>query len=154
MKRSDELLGQDNYFHRSFNMRMTLAKKGLLGHNEGMELETEEWRSNDMKAFAIIAQGVEVQHQSKIHNATSAKQAWEILREYYNKQNIHNRVALTRRLNDFRMDANVSIIEHLDKFDELMTAMETASMKRGRSCFCLEACQMNTTRSCRSSRTV
>ena len=65
MKKPVDLLGSSNYYHWEFNMRMTLARKGLLEHIAGVKPEaarTVEWRANDMKAFAIIAQGIEVEH--------------------------------------------------------------------------------------------
>lgn len=66
MKRPDDLLGSENYFHWEFNMRMTLARKGLLDHirTEKKENEmTNEWRVFDEKAYAIVAQGIEVEQQ-------------------------------------------------------------------------------------------
>ncbi|DBA04243.1 TPA: hypothetical protein N0F65_009478, partial [Lagenidium giganteum] len=63
-------------------MRMTMARKCLLEHIEVVKPENEktsEWRTNDMKAFAIIAQGFEIEHQSKIRNAHSALEAWQTL---------------------------------------------------------------------------
>ena len=58
MKKPDDLLGTDNYFHWEFNMKMTLARKGLLEHILEVKSEqemTEDWKVKDMKAFAIIA---------------------------------------------------------------------------------------------------
>lgn len=123
MKRPENLLGSDNYFHWEFNMRMKLARKGLLIHiiKEVKENEmTDSWRVLDLKAFAIIAQGIEVEHQSKIRNAQAAKHAWD----YYNRSNIQNRVALTRRLHEFKMEEGSSMSNHLDRFGELVVAME------------------------------
>lgn len=127
MKKPDDLLGTDNYFHWEFNMKMTLARKGLLEHILEVKLEqemTEDWKVKDMKAFAIIAQGIEVKHQTKIRHARTAKEAWETLRDYYNKTNLQNRVALTRRLHEFRMDEGGDMVSHLDRFDELVLSME------------------------------
>ena len=56
-------------------MCMTLARKGLLAHVEVVELEnevTEAWLVSDAKSLDIIAQGVEIQHQTKIWSATRA----------------------------------------------------------------------------------
>ena len=88
-------------------MKMTLARKGLLTYI--MEMKSEEksesdWDVKDMKASAIIDQGLEVEHQSKIRHASTAKEVWDTLREYYNKQNLQNRVALNRKLHEFRIE--------------------------------------------------
>ena len=62
-KRAEVLLGNGNYYHCEYNMRMTLARKGLLAHVEVVKAEdeiTEAWLINDAKALGIIAQGVEM----------------------------------------------------------------------------------------------
>lgn len=126
-RRPKDLLGNANYFHWEFNMRMTLARKGLADHLVVVTTEaevTEAWRVSDMKALAIIAQGLEVVHQSKVRAARTAKEAWDTLAEYYNRRNLQNRVTLTRRLHEFRMDAGASMETHLDNFDELVIAMQ------------------------------
>ena len=127
MKKPDDLLSNDNYFHWEFNMKMTLARKGLLEHVREVKSEDEmtaDWKVKDLKAFAIIAQGIEVEHQSKIRNARTAKEVWDTLRDFYNKRNLQNRVALTRRLHEFRMDEGGDMVSHLDQFDELVLSME------------------------------
>uniref|UniRef100_H3H7F9 CCHC-type domain-containing protein n=1 Tax=Phytophthora ramorum TaxID=164328 RepID=H3H7F9_PHYRM len=127
-KRAEVLLGSGNYFHWEYNMRMTLARKGLLAHVQKVKAEseiTEAWLVNDAKALGIIAQGVELQHQTKIRSATRAIQAWGTLREFYNRTTLHNRVTMTRRLHDFKMDDGTSMAKHLDDFDELVVGLQT-----------------------------
>uniref|UniRef100_A0AAV1V3C8 Polyprotein n=1 Tax=Peronospora matthiolae TaxID=2874970 RepID=A0AAV1V3C8_9STRA len=41
VKRAEFLLGSGNYFHWEFNMRMTLARKGLLVHVEVVKEESD-----------------------------------------------------------------------------------------------------------------
>ncbi|DAZ95324.1 TPA: hypothetical protein N0F65_002431, partial [Lagenidium giganteum] len=84
----------------------------------------DERRVRDEKAFAIIAQGVEVDHQSKIRHATSTKQAWDLLRDHYNRSNLQNRITLTRKLHEFKMDTGSRMASHLDRFGELVVSME------------------------------
>ena len=79
-KRTEVLLGSAKYYHWEYNMRMTLAREGLLGHIMAVKDEndiTDAWLVNDAKALGIIAQGVEIQHQTKIRSATRAMDAWE-----------------------------------------------------------------------------
>ncbi|KAE8981371.1 hypothetical protein PR001_g24021, partial [Phytophthora rubi] len=127
-KRAEVLLGSGNYFHWEYNMRMTLARKGLLAHVQAVKVEsdiTEAWLVNDAKALGIIAQGVELQHQTKIRSATRAIEAWGTLREFYNRTTLHNRVTMTRRLHEFKMDDGASMSKHLDAFDELVVGLQT-----------------------------
>ncbi|KAE9084569.1 hypothetical protein PF010_g20777 [Phytophthora fragariae] len=127
-KRAEVLLGSGNYFHWEYNMRMTLARKGLLAHVQGVKVEseiTEAWLVNDAKALGITAQGVELQHQTKIRSVTRAIEAWGTLREFYNRTTLHNRVTMTRRLYEFKMDDGESMSKHLDAFDELVVGLQT-----------------------------
>ncbi|GMF16735.1 unnamed protein product [Phytophthora lilii] len=126
-KRAEVLLGSGNYFHWEFNMRMTLARKGLLEHVLVIKPEneiTEGWLMNDAKALGIIAQGVELQHQTKIRSATRAMEAWGTLRDFYNRSTLHNRVTMTRRLHEFKMEDGSTMSKHLDAFDELVVGLQ------------------------------
>ncbi|OWY97688.1 LOW QUALITY PROTEIN: polyprotein [Phytophthora megakarya] len=119
-KRAEVLLGSGNYFHWEYNMRMTLARKGLLVHVQVDKLEseiTEAWLVNDAKALAIIAQG--------IRSAVRAMDAWNTLREYYNRTTLHNHVAMTMRLHEFKMEEGTLMAKHLDAFDELVVGLQT-----------------------------
>ena len=74
-KKADVILGSDNYFHWEFVMRMTLAREGLLAHIQMVKPEEEmnvSWILNDMKALGLIAQGVALEHHTKIRSATTA----------------------------------------------------------------------------------
>ncbi|DBA00738.1 TPA: hypothetical protein N0F65_001209 [Lagenidium giganteum] len=72
---------------------------------------------------AIIAQGIEREHQSKIRNATSARQAWSPARLLQPKQ-LAEPCRRPRRLHEFKMGEGSSIATHLDRFGELVMAME------------------------------
>lgn len=127
-KRTEVLLGRGNYFHWEYNMRMTLARKGLLAHVQIVKPEneiTEMWLTNDTKALGIIAQGVELQHQTKIRMTTRAMKAWNTLRELYNRTSLHNRFTMTRRLHDFKMESGSTMAAHLYAFDELVVGLQT-----------------------------
>uniref|UniRef100_A0AAV1UUG1 Retrotransposon Copia-like N-terminal domain-containing protein n=1 Tax=Peronospora matthiolae TaxID=2874970 RepID=A0AAV1UUG1_9STRA len=41
IKSSEVILGSSNYYHWEYNMRMTLARKGLLAHVEVVKPELE-----------------------------------------------------------------------------------------------------------------
>uniref|UniRef100_A0AAV1TVN2 FCD domain-containing protein n=1 Tax=Peronospora matthiolae TaxID=2874970 RepID=A0AAV1TVN2_9STRA len=99
---------------------MTLARKGLLAHVEVEKEESEmieAWLVNDEKALGIIAQDVELQHWTKILSSTHANHAWATLGELYNRSTPHNRVTMTRRLHEDKMDAEAAMAKHLNAFD-------------------------------------
>lgn len=105
-----------------------VARKGLRGHIAAVKEEndvTEAWLVNDAKAVGIIAQGVEIQHQTKIRQVTRAIEAWLTPGDFDNRSTLHNRVVMTRRLHKFKMESGKSMAEHLDSFDELVVGLQT-----------------------------
>ncbi|CEG49229.1 putative polyprotein [Plasmopara halstedii] len=92
--------------------------------NEENEI-TEAWLVNDAKTLGIIAQGVEIQHQTKIRSASHAREAWGTLRDFYHRSTLHNRVVMTRQLHEFKMDSGTIIAEHLNSVVELVVGLQT-----------------------------
>ena len=52
-------------------------------------------------------------------------EAWATLREFYNRTTLHNRVTMTRRLHDFKMEEGSTMAAQLDAFDELVVGLQT-----------------------------
>ncbi|POM81295.1 Putative Polyprotein [Phytophthora palmivora] len=52
-------------------------------------------------------------------------EAWNTPREYYNRTTLHNRVAMPRRLHEFKMEEGTPMTKHLDAFDELVVGLQT-----------------------------
>ncbi|CEG40193.1 putative polyprotein [Plasmopara halstedii] len=86
---------------------------------------TEDWLLNDAKALGIIAQGVEIEHQTKVWSATRAMEAKGTLCDFFNRSTPRNRVVMTRRLHEFKMESGTSMAEHLDSIDELAVGLQT-----------------------------
>ncbi|KAG2786108.1 hypothetical protein PC129_g18899 [Phytophthora cactorum] len=74
-------LVEDNYFHWEFNMRLKLARKGLLPQIIKPEFDqvndhsTIEWKANDLKALGVIAGDVSLTYQVYIRGALTAAEA-------------------------------------------------------------------------------
>uniref|UniRef100_A0AAV1U1L0 Uncharacterized protein n=1 Tax=Peronospora matthiolae TaxID=2874970 RepID=A0AAV1U1L0_9STRA len=54
-KRCEVLLGSENFYHREYHMRMTLARKGLLVHVQVIKKEeemTEAWLEKALRHWA------------------------------------------------------------------------------------------------------
>lgn len=121
----NDILTDSNYFLWEFNARMALARKGLQDHvaamkpEQAMMRETAEWKANDLKALAVLAKMLSANYQSMIREATTALEAWEILRRFFVNQNLHNRVQLRKRLHDFKMNDGDNLMDHLLHFDDL-----------------------------------
>ncbi|POM70894.1 Integrase catalytic core protein [Phytophthora palmivora] len=52
-------------------------------------------------------------------------EAWNTLREYYNRTTLHNRVAKSRRLHEFKIEEGTPMVKHLDVIDELVVGLQT-----------------------------
>nr|CCA25054.1 AlNc14C272G9984 [Albugo laibachii Nc14] len=140
---------ESNYFSWEFNTRLRLMKKGLLDFIDTTKTPCIEDQAmgllkfNDMKAFAIISMFVSVKIQSMIRIANTASVAWEILRTFYMRKNMHNRVQ-KKDLYDFNLRIGGDIMNHFRKFDELCFSMQALGDVIGpdlKLVFCLEAYQ-------------
>ena len=84
---------------------MKLERNKLLDHIQMVRPKgemTDALIINDMKALELIAQCIAVEHHNRIRVETTAIQAWNISRNFYNRTTIHNRVTMTRRIHDLR----------------------------------------------------
>lgn len=124
-----DMLRDGNYFYWEFNARMKLAKKSLLDHIDATKApqandpRVEEWKVNDLKAFAIISTMIEPRFQSMVRNAGTAAEVWETLKNFFVQRNVHNRIQLRRELHEFKMAKGGNALDHLMKFDELCQTM-------------------------------
>jgi hypothetical protein len=128
------VLTDDNYFLWEFNSRMELARKGLLGHitfklDDAARRNTTEWEGDDLKALALIAWMLSPVYQSMVREARSALEAWEILRAFFVKQSLHNRVQLRKQLHEFTMSNGENLMEHVVRFDDLCARLAAVGEK-------------------------
>ncbi|POM60744.1 polyprotein [Phytophthora palmivora] len=103
-----------------------LGRKGLLAHvqvvNDPAEVD-EIWLLNDIKVLGQIAQGVSLEHHTKIRPVASVIQAWNTLRDFYNRTTIHNGVTMTRRLHEFKIEDGTTIDSRLPAESKLITSI-------------------------------
>ncbi|POM66680.1 Hypothetical protein PHPALM_17422, partial [Phytophthora palmivora] len=124
-------LVEGNYFHWEFNMRMELARKGLLPQIVKPEYDqlsdrfTAEWKTNDLKALGVIAGDVSLTYQVYIRGALTAADAWTLLEEKFNRKTLKNRLIVTKKLNNFKMEPGTRFASHVDQFKEIVLQMET-----------------------------
>uniref|UniRef100_A0AAV1V986 CCHC-type domain-containing protein n=1 Tax=Peronospora matthiolae TaxID=2874970 RepID=A0AAV1V986_9STRA len=107
----NDILTDDNYFMWEFNARMALARKDLLDHvlvetEPAVLRENPGWKVADMKALAVLA--------------------WEVLKTFFAKRNLQNRVQLRKELHKFVMETGTNLIDHLLKFYELCLKLRAA----------------------------
>ncbi|OWY97887.1 hypothetical protein PHMEG_00031476 [Phytophthora megakarya] len=96
---NNDKLVEDNYFHWEFNMRMKLARKGLLPQSPSLTNLT---------------------YQVYVRGALTAAEAWTMLEEHFNKKTLKNRLLVTKKLNNFKMEPMETIGETLDETRQLV----------------------------------
>lgn len=91
MTGQNEVLRDDSYFHWEFATRMTLARKDLRQRvmvkpdeeGRGVDRNSLEWKAADMRALVtIITLLLGTPYQTMIRDASSASEAWEILKSF------------------------------------------------------------------------
>ncbi|KAE9035953.1 hypothetical protein PR002_g7311 [Phytophthora rubi] len=84
---------------------------------------TEEWKAADMKALAVVAKMLSPTYQSMVREAASALEAWEILRAFFVKQSLHNRVQLRKQLHEFTLSSGGDLMGHIVRFDDICSRL-------------------------------
>ncbi|GMF44035.1 unnamed protein product [Phytophthora fragariaefolia] len=121
-------LVEDNYGHWEFDMRMKLSCKGLLAHIIKPEFDTlsdrstVQWKTDELKARGVIAGDVSLIYQVYIRGATTAAESWRMLEEQSNRNTLKNRLLITKKLHNFKMER---FAVHVDQFKEIVLQMET-----------------------------
>ncbi|KAL7995831.1 putative integrase, catalytic core, Zinc finger, CCHC-type, ribonuclease H-like superfamily [Plasmopara halstedii] len=122
-----------------FCARMALARKDLLEH---VEIKSEQavqrgnprWKAEDMKALAVLVKMLSPTYQSMVRECKTANEAWETLKNFFCKKNLHNRVQLRKELHDAAGD-NVNEDEKMaillgslpSEYDAMVRIIETQS---------------------------
>ncbi|TYZ67817.1 hypothetical protein PybrP1_004853, partial [[Pythium] brassicae (nom. inval.)] len=92
----------------------------LLGNHRQHE-PCKQTKNLHARALEISQIAPHLEHQTKIRRGTTAKQAWATLTEFYNRANLQHRVAVTRRLHEFKMGPGTT--------EKLLKAEEKAKVK-------------------------
>ncbi|POM81699.1 Rve domain containing hypothetical protein [Phytophthora palmivora] len=110
---------------------MKFASKGLLPQIVKPEYEqlsdrsTAEWKTNDLKSLGVIAGDVSLTYQVYIRGALSAADAWTLLEELFNRKTLKNRLIVTKKLNNFKMEPGTRFANHVDQFKVIVLQMGT-----------------------------
>ncbi|KAE9267507.1 hypothetical protein PF001_g30048 [Phytophthora fragariae] len=112
-------------------MRMKLSRKGLLAQIIKPESDalsdrsTVQWMTSDLKAPGVIAGDVSLTYQFYICGATTAADSWHILEDLLNRNTLKNRLIVTKKLHNFKMESGTRFAVHVDQFKEIVLHMET-----------------------------
>lgn len=124
-------LVEENYFFWEYNMRMKLARKGLLPHIVKTEFDqmsdrsSDLWKMNDLKALRVISGEFSATFEVHTQDALNAATVWQILKAHFNRSSLKNRFLITKELHAFNMEPGTRFAEHAEKFKELVVKMGT-----------------------------
>ena len=72
------------------------------------DISASTWKVNDMKDFAIVTTMTSTNLQSMVRLANYTAEAWDILKNIFLRQSMHNRVQLRRQLHEFKLSKGES----------------------------------------------
>ncbi|GMF15576.1 unnamed protein product [Phytophthora lilii] len=93
---------------------------------QAVQRDDTKWRVEDMKALAVLVKMLSPTYQSMVRECKTAHEAWEMLKNFFSKKNLHNRVQLRKQLHEFSMESGADLMEHMLNFDELCLKLSAA----------------------------
>ncbi|GMF20196.1 unnamed protein product [Phytophthora fragariaefolia] len=75
--------------------------------------------------FVRAPRMMEETYQVYIRGATTAAEAWHLLEEQFNWNTLKNRLIVSKKLHNFKMEPGTRFAVHVDRFKELVLQMET-----------------------------
>jgi len=100
---------------------MYLIKKGVWSviKEDRPAAITEDWAKNDQEAHSIIALCIEDDQIQHIRKCVYAKDAWEELKKFHEKDSPNSRVSILRKLMTKRLGENGDVELHVNEMNEL-----------------------------------
>lgn len=95
----------------------------------GNEVEVQAWKDCDQRAKATIGLFIEPNQINIIRNATTAKQAWELLRNHHEKSSLESQVSLLTGVIDKKFEVGEDIDEHLFKMEDMFNKLTLSGVE-------------------------
>ena len=120
-------LDSSNWCTWKFQMKHMLLAKGLWGHVTGTErladeatpAQRTEFEKKGQRAFSTIVMAVSTPQLYLITSCEQAKEAWDALRDHFEKDTLANKLMLKKRYFRMEMAAGTSVESHLKQMKEL-----------------------------------
>lgn len=102
-------------------MKMLLIEKGVwtVITTDPPNPITDDWTQKDEKAHTAIALNIEDDQIQHIRHCESAKDAWNNLKDFHEKDTPNNRVSILRQLMTTRLEESGNVEAHVAKITEL-----------------------------------
>lgn len=126
-------LGYDNYETWKLRARQVLTREGLWRYIEDdlpdVKERSPEWETKNDLALQTIGILVEDAQLRLIQEAVTAKDAWNILRNYYIKDSSVGKVALIKKLSKTELSEAGDLRQHLVDLEQLFEKIENAGCR-------------------------
>lgn len=131
-------LNDSNYANWKFRMEMLLRKQNLwkkviltakptaaLGTGGAIENQAamDKWDEEDDEARGSIGLAVEDDQLGHIRSAKTAKQAWDALKDYHEKNTLANKVHLMRTICALKLNEGGDAKAHINRMQDLFTQL-------------------------------
>lgn len=121
-------LGYDNYEVWKVRARQFLTREGLWSFvNDdppALKSRSTEWSVKDELALQTIGYLVEDPQLRIFQDATTANEAWKMLKEHYVKESSVSKVALIKRLSKLELMEGGDMRKHLSEMEDLFERLE------------------------------
>lgn len=114
-------LNNGNYFNWRYKMKMLLIEKGvwMTITTDPPNSVTDDWTQKDERAHIAIALNIEDDQIQHIRHCETAKNAWNNLKDFHEKDTPNNKVSILRQLMTTRLDEGGNVETHVAKMTEL-----------------------------------
>lgn len=121
-------LNNTNYHIWKFKVELVLIKDGLwdVVMKPKPNPETADWIKKNAEARAVIGLSVEDSQLSHILKCDTAKDAWEILKKYHEKDTLSNKVQLMRKICSLKFEGG-NMEDHIDQMTMLFLKLDALS---------------------------
>lgn len=77
------------------------------------------WIKDNAKAMFVICSSMETKQKHPMITCTSARAMWEKLSQIHEQKSVANKLILTQRFHEYKMDSSESIVSHVAKIEHL-----------------------------------
>lgn len=114
-------LNGENYFTWKYKLKLLLIEKGVWSSIAGEKPSpvTAEWTRNDEKAQSAIGLNVDDMQIHLIRECISAKDVWNTLKDFYEKDTPSNRLHIVRKIMTSKLEEGGDAEKHITKMTEL-----------------------------------
>lgn len=124
-------LNNENYFVWKYRMEMLLIKEGLWSaiSIDKPEPVTPEWIKTDNEARAYISLLVADNQLNHVRSASTARIAWNQLKEYHERASLSNKVRIMREICSLKLSEGGDAELHISRMTELFAKLSALGEK-------------------------